>query len=114
MSAKVMTANLLRDGDVVYLTAAGTWSLWLSEAWVVRDQDGEAELEAGGQQAERDRLVVGPYLMAVAESDRGPQPIGTREKIRAKGPTVHPHFGKQAMDGAAKYMGEYLSAEGAE
>ena len=28
MSAKVITANLLRDGDVVYLTAAGAWSLW--------------------------------------------------------------------------------------
>jgi len=47
MSTKVMTANLLRDGDVVYLTAAGAWSLWLSEAWVVGDQDGEANLEAG-------------------------------------------------------------------
>jgi len=110
MSAKVMTANLLRDGDVAYLTAAGGWSLWLSEAWVAHDQDGEADLEAGAQQAERDQLVVGPYLMDVAESAAGPQPIGTREKIRAKGPTVHPHFGKQAMDGATQFLG----AEGAE
>ncbi len=114
MSAKVMTANLLRDGDVVYLAAAGTWSLWLSESWVVRDQDGEAELEAAARQAENDRLIVGPYLMDVSESDRGPQPIGTREKIRAKGPTVHPHFGKQAMDGAANRFGQHLGAEGAE
>ncbi len=113
MSAKVMTANLLRDGDVVYLTAAGAWSLWLSEAWVVGDQDGEANLEAGAQQAERDQLVIGPYLMDVAESAAGPQPIGTREKIRAKGPTVHPHFGKQAMDGAAQHSGAPI-AEGAE
>ena len=43
MSAKVMTANLLRDGDVVYLTAAGNWSLWLSEAEVARDESGEAD-----------------------------------------------------------------------
>ena len=110
MSAKVMTANLLRDGDVVYLTAAGTWSLWLREAAVARDSDGEAELEAGGQKAERGQIVVGPYLMNVDESAAGPQPIGTREKIRAKGPTVHPHFGKQAMAGAAQHLG----AEGAE
>jgi hypothetical protein len=48
--------------------------------------------------------------MDVAESEAGPQPIGTREKIRAKGPTVHPHFGKQAMDGAARFLG----VEGAE
>ena len=50
----------------------------------------------------------------LAESDRGPQPIGTREKIRAKGPTVHPHFGKQAMDGAGNHLGHHLGAEGAE
>jgi hypothetical protein len=110
MSAKVMTANLLRDGDVVYLTAAGAWSLWLREAWVARDQGGEADLEAGAKQAERDQVVIGPYLMDVAESEAGPQPIGTREKIRAKGPTVHPHFGKQAMDGGAQLCG----VEGAE
>jgi hypothetical protein len=110
MSAKVMTANLLRDGDVVYLTAAGAWSLWLREAWVARDQGSEADLEAGAKQAERDQVVIGPYLMDVAESEAGPQPIGTREKIRAKGPTVHPHFGKQAMDGAARFLG----VEGAE
>jgi len=109
MSAKVMTANLLRDGDVVYLTAAGGWSLWLSEAAVARDQSGEAGLEAGAKQGEGDRSVVGPYLMDVVESPAGPQPIGTREKIRAKGPTVHPHFGKQAISGADRFRG----AEGA-
>jgi hypothetical protein len=110
MSAKVMTANLLRDGDVVYLSAAGAWSLWLSEAMVVNDPSGETDLEDGAKQAERDQMVIGPYLMDVAESDAGPRPIGTREKIRAKGPTVHPHFGKQAMDGAARFLG----VEGAE
>ena len=97
MSAKVMTANLLRDGDVVYLTAAGDWSLWLNEAAVVRDESGEADLEAAAKQGERDLIVVGPYLMDVVDSAAGPQAIGTREKIRALGPTVHPHFGKQAM-----------------
>jgi hypothetical protein len=101
MGAQVMTANRLRDGDVVYLTAAGEWSLWLRDAAVVHDEAGQAALAARAKRAEADRLVVGPYLMAVAESDAGPQPIGTREKIRAKGPTVHPHFGKQAMAGAA-------------
>ena len=100
MSAKVMTANLLRDGDVVYLTAAGDWSLWLNEAAVVRDESGEADLEAAAKQGERDLIVVGPYLMDVLDGAAGPQPIGTREKIRAKGPTVHPHFGKQAVPAA--------------
>jgi Protein of unknown function (DUF2849) len=105
MSAKVMTANLLRDGDVVYLAADGTWSLWLRDAAVAQGQDGEAEFEARAKTAEQNQLVVGPYLMAVAESAAGPQPIGTREKIRAKGPTVHPQFGKQAMASAAEDIG---------
>jgi hypothetical protein len=110
MRAQVMTANRLRDGDVVYLTAGGGWSIWLRDAGVVHDESGQTDLEARAKRAEQDRLVVGPYLMAVAESADGPQPIGTREKIRAKGPTVHPHFGKQAMDGAAGKIG----AEGTE
>ena len=97
--AKVMTANLLREGEVVYLTDAGDWSLWIGEARVVHDEAGAAELDAGAQQGERARLVVGPYLMEVEESAAGPQPISTREIIRAKGPTVHPHFGKQAAAG---------------
>ncbi|MDX1424739.1 MAG: DUF2849 domain-containing protein [Kiloniellales bacterium] len=102
---KVMTANLLRDGDVVYLTAAGTWSLWLHEAAVARDEGGAADLEARAKQAEGDQIVVGAYLMTVFESESGPQPIGTRERIRAKGPTVHPEFGKQAMTSAARDVG---------
>jgi Protein of unknown function (DUF2849) len=105
MGAKVMTANRLRDGDVVYLTAAGDWSLWLRDAAVAHDESGQGELEARAKRAEGDRLVIGPYLMEVAESEAGPQPIGTREKIRAKGPTVHPQFGKQAMAGAAEDIG---------
>lgn len=103
--AQVMTANLLRDGDVVYLSAAGTWSLWLHEAAVARDEGAAADLEARAKRAEGDQIVVGAYLMTVFESDSGPQPIGTRERIRAKGPTVHPEFGKQAMTAAARDVG---------
>lgn len=100
MTLTVMTANLLREGDVVYLTAAGSWSLWLHEAEIARDEDGAARLEASAEKAVADRLVVSPYLMNVAEADGRPRPLGTREIIRAKGPTTHPHFGKQAMTGA--------------
>lgn len=96
MSLKVITANLLREGDVVYLAGDGTWSLWLDDAEMVDGADGEARLEAAGERAVSDLLVVGPYLMDVAEEAGRPKPLGTREKIRAKGPTTHPNFGKQA------------------
>ena len=95
---KVMTANLLREGDVVYLSAKGTWSLWLRDAELVGDAEGAARLEAAAAKAVDERLVIGPYLMQVAEESGRPRPVGTREKIRAKGPTTHPSFGKQAMD----------------
>ncbi len=101
MSLKVMTANLLREGDVVYLVADGTWSLWLDDAEMVDGADGEARLETAGEKAVTDLLVVGPYLMDVAEEAGRPKPLGTREKIRAKGPTTHPNFGKHAMRGAS-------------
>jgi hypothetical protein len=95
---KVMTANLLREGDVVYLSAEGTWSPWLREAEVAADAEGAARLEAAAAKAVADRLVVGPYLMQVAKERGWPQPLGSREKIRAKGPTTHLDFGKQAAD----------------
>ncbi len=97
MALTVMTANRLREGDVVYLTAEGAWSQWLHEAEVAGGKDGEARLEAAAQAAEAGRLVIGPYLMKVTEEGGRPRPLGTREKIRAKGPTTHPNFGKQAM-----------------
>ena len=105
MGAKVMTANSLRDGDVVYLTATGTWTPWLHDSEVVHDKDGETRLELGAERAVTDREIVGPYLMDVADEDGVPRPLGTREKIRAKGPTTHPQFGKQAMNDADRTNG---------
>ncbi len=101
MSLKVITANLLREGDVVYLAADGTWSLWLDDAEMVDGADGAARLEAAGEKAVTGLLVIGPYLMDVTDEAGRPKPIGTREKIRAKGPTTHLNFGKQAMHGAS-------------
>ena len=34
MTAQILTASRLREGDVVYFTAAGHWSEWLSDATV--------------------------------------------------------------------------------
>jgi hypothetical protein len=40
--------------------------------------------------------VVAPYLFEVREVNGKIQPVKEREIIRAAGPTVHPHTGKQA------------------
>jgi sulfite reductase (NADPH) hemoprotein beta-component len=97
MTLKIVTANRLREGDVVYLSAAGAWSQWISDSAVARTPEEETRLIRIAEQAVADRLVVGPYATEVARDDGGIQPLGQREIIRAKGPTTHPDFGKQAI-----------------
>ncbi len=92
MSLKVVTANRLREGDVVYLTDTGRWSVHLNES---RISDDAGVLDALMAQAEADvaaRLIIGPYLMEVIEVDGILQPISTREIIRAAGPTVRADY----------------------
>jgi len=96
MNAKVVTANRLNDGDVVYLAASGAWAEALDAAAVAEDAAGEARLL---EQAEADvaaRQVVGPYAMPVARDGAALKPLSQREAIRARGPSVRLDLGKQA------------------
>lgn len=89
---KVVTANDLLDGDVIYQTATG-WTRTLSEAEVLTDEaDADLRMIDAHQQTGR---VVGVYLADVAQSTDGPQPAHFREAFRATGPSNYPH-GKQA------------------
>ena len=91
MTAKVVTANRLREGRVVYLDAAGDWSPSIGRAACAGDAAASDALLALAEQAVRSGRVVGPYLMDVALVDGAIQPLGTREIIRAAGgPTVIP------------------------
>ncbi|MGF1610467.1 MAG: DUF2849 domain-containing protein [Kiloniellales bacterium] len=99
MTLKVITANRLREGDAVYLRADGSWSDWLEEAQVARDPAEELRLLALAEVGVADRVVVGPYAFAVAEENGTLRPLGQRETLRSKGPSVHPGFGKQAVRG---------------
>ena len=96
MTLQVLTANGLLDGDVLYLTASGDWSPWLSDSEVARSAEDEARLLAIGERAVAERRVVAPYFAKVAEADGKIQALGRREIIRAQGPSTHPQFGKQA------------------
>jgi len=89
---QAVTANRLRQGDVVYLTDSGRWSSQLNEARVSADP---AEIEALLAKAQADvagRLVVAPYAFQVIEVDGVLQPISAREIIRAAGPTVRADY----------------------
>jgi len=86
--SQALTANRLRDGAVVFLTAAGTWSRYVNDSAIARTGDEAAALLAIGMQAAADRIVVEPYLFEVSAEGGAIRPLSTRETIRAFGPSV--------------------------
>lgn len=90
---KVVTANALLEGDVVYLTEADSWSRRLEEAELMTD---EAHAQARLVEASaRTNEVVGVYLADMTPGAHGPEPTHFREEFRRTGPSNH-HHGKQA------------------
>ena len=89
---KVITANALLKGDVVYMTAKGMWSRCLSDAEILEDEaDAQIRLlDASAQSSE----VVGVYLSDVKRGPNGAEPIHFRENFRRTGPSNYRH-GKQ-------------------
>lgn len=91
----MLTANRLRDGDVLYRKGAG-WVPLLADGDVYPDQaSADAALAAATAELIRNEFVA-PYLFEVRVSNGTVKPVKEREIIRAAGPTVHPHTGKQA------------------
>ena len=90
---KIVTANDLMMGDVIYLTAAHDWSRAHGDAAVAHTQeDVDALLEAAQAQALK---IVGPYLADTILDDAGrPAPAHFRETFRTRGPSNYLH-GKQ-------------------
>jgi hypothetical protein len=90
---KVVTANDLRLGDVVYLTADDRWSRHHAEAELIEDEaHAQMRLLHGAAQ----KLVVGgAYLADAKAGPHGPEPVHFREAFRTRGPGNY-HHGKQA------------------
>ena len=92
----MLTANRLRDGEVLYRKGAG-WTEQLIEADVYPDAAAaDAALVAAQAKLTRNEFVA-PYLFEVRDQNGKIVPVKEREIIRAAGPTVHPHTGKQAV-----------------
>jgi hypothetical protein len=86
---RVVTANVLRTGAVVYLREDGTWVPNLSEATAAETSDAFSRLETLALTAVQSSDVTAVYAFDVAIVDGRPEPIAVREKIRAAGaPTV--------------------------
>lgn len=94
MTVQVVTANRLRDGVIVWLTAENTWSEAFADSKPLRDEaEAKAALDAAGIDVKA-RRVVGPYLAEVDETPEGLHATSARERIRASRlPTITPDQG---------------------
>jgi len=91
-SPKVVTANDLLSGDVVYLDSHDCWVDDLSSAALYEDEaEAQEKLDLAGLQINQ---VVGVYLAGAKAGLNGPEPVHFREEFRAKGPSNYAH-GKQ-------------------
>ena len=87
-SPKIITANALIEGDVIYLTATG-WTRNLINAEILTDE-ADADLRLIEASAQVDS-VVGVYLADVTITDGIPHPTHFREDFRASGPSNYAH-----------------------
>ena len=91
--AQIVTANALLEGDVVYLTATGSWTRHMQEAEVFTEAEAaDAALAAASK---RQNEIVGCYLAEVTLTVAGFEPAHFREDFRRRGPSNYAH-GKQA------------------
>jgi len=91
---KVVTANALVAGEVVYLMEDDNWSPCLMDAEVITDEaHAQVRLLDGESRAHE---VVGVYLADVRPGSNGPEPAHFREDFRRRGPSNYAH-GKQEV-----------------
>lgn len=92
---QMATGNDLLRGDVVYFTAAGTWSRYITEAALAPNAEAAEDLLARASAFAIS--VVGIYLTEARIDERGyAAPAHFREEFRTRGPSNYPQHGRQA------------------
>ena len=89
---KVVTANALVEGDVVWLTADDRWSRSMTEAELI-DDEAHAQIRLLFAESQPG-VVVGAYLADAKAGENGPEPTHFREVFRNRGPSNY-MLGKQ-------------------
>ena len=92
---KILTANRLRSGAVLYWKG-GQWVEGLADAEIFTADEGAQAALAAAQTSVAANQVVTPYLFDVRQTKAGFVPVKEREVIRSLGPSVRPDTGKQA------------------
>ena len=85
---RMIIANRLTDGLVVFYTDGGAWSVDIAEGVVIGDEADEDRLFKAAKADEDHCIVIDPNLIDVAVENASPRPTAIREAIRAFGPTV--------------------------
>ncbi len=93
---RILTANLLGDGLVVFLGKDGSWAPSLESAWLAHSNDDLEQLEALGGEAARSNTIVDPYLVEVEDTGSTLLPVEMRERMRARGPSVNLEFNSKS------------------
>ena len=92
---QIATGNDLLIGDVVYFTAAGSWSRDIADSALAANPEAAEELLA--RASAFPNVVVGVYLVDAAIDERGrAAPAHFREVFRTRGPSNYPQHGRQA------------------
>jgi Protein of unknown function (DUF2849) len=92
---KIITANRLDDGVVVFLSAEG-WVTNIADSAVLSAPDAiEAGFVAAARSAQEQVIVDVNAIEVDLDDERRPVPVRLRERIRAFGPTVH--YGEAAL-----------------
>lgn len=90
---KVITANDLLIGDVVWFTADDQWTRDMCQAELIEDE-AHAQIRLLDAVAQGN-VIVGAYLADAKAGADGPKPVHFREEFRTRGPSNYDH-GKQA------------------
>ena len=100
---QVMTANRLRDGEVVFLTRSGHWNERIDEAVLAQEPQALSALETRAEEDVKATLVTGHYLFDAERIDGKIRASHIRERIRTVGPTVRLDLGKQSEGTAGAF-----------
>lgn len=93
---KVLTANDLLQGDVIYWGIDDEWTRSHDDALFIEDEaEGNALLDRAKAQPD---VAVGPYLAdAHLNADGIPEPTHFREAFRTRGPSNYIHGKQEAL-----------------
>ena len=97
---KIITANGLVDGEVVWLGSQKSWVVNINQAELLESNEDTEKAMKIAEGAVVERQIVEPYLVDVESIDGSIVPKSVKEKIRAKGPTIRLDLGKQAETSA--------------